>query len=292
MSELVTTGRLEHNILLADYTSWRVGGPVERFYHPNGLDDLAAFLQTLPTDEPLAWLGLGSNILVRDQGIAGTIIHTQGGLIKLTQPESLIIRAEAGIACAQLARHTARLNLAGLEFMAGIPGSVGGALAMNAGCHGGETWEYVMAVETINRQGKIRYRPANDFQVTYRAVERPDQEWFVAGYFLLKQGDKNQSLQNIRELLDRRAATQPTNEPNCGSVFRNPPGTYAAKLIEEAGLKGFTIGGAQVSHKHANFIINTGNATAADIEELMNVVSHKVAKHHDIQLIREVHIWG
>jgi UDP-N-acetylmuramate dehydrogenase len=285
-------GQLRQDVKLADFTSWRVGGPAEYFYQPANLKDLSTFLTTLPADMPLTWLGLGSNVLIRDQGIAGTVIHTQGCLTELTQPESLIIRAEAGIACGQLARHTARLNLAGLEFMAGIPGSVGGALAMNAGCHGGETWQYVIAVETIDRHGVVRYRPASEFQTGYRFVERANDEWFVAGYFQLVSGDKPACLQRIRELLDYRAATQPTNEPNCGSVFRNPPGNYAAKLIEQAGLKGFTIGGAQVSLKHANFIINTGNATAMDIEGVINTIIEEVALKHTIQLVREVHLLG
>lgn len=285
-------GQLQQQIKLADFTSWRVGGPAEYFYRPANIQDLSVFLKSLPADMPLTWLGLGSNVLIRDQGVAGTVIHTQGCLTGLAQPEPLIIRAEAGIACGQLARHTARLNLAGLEFMAGIPGSVGGALAMNAGCHGGETWQYVVAVETIDRHGVVRYRPVSDFQTSYRSVERPEGEWFVAGYFQLQPGEKQACLQRIRELLDHRAATQPTNEPNCGSVFRNPPGNYAAKLIEQAGLKGFTIGGAQVSLKHANFIINTGNATANDIESVINTISEEVAIKHTIQLIREVHLLG
>jgi UDP-N-acetylmuramate dehydrogenase len=290
--EQLYKGQLQHNISLAEFTSWRVGGCAERFYQPVNIDDLAHFLASLPTNEPLTWLGLGSNVLIHDAGIAGTVIHTQGNLTGLSQPENLIIRAEAGIACGQLARHTARLNLAGLEFMAGIPGSVGGALAMNAGCHGGETWQFVTAVETIDRAGKVRIRNVNDFNVGYRFVERAADEWFVAGYFLLKAGDKQVSLQKIRELLDHRAATQPTNEPNCGSVFRNPPGNYAARLIEQSGLKGVSVGGAQVSEKHANFIINTGQATAKNIEDLIQLVHSEVAAKHQITLIREVHFLG
>ncbi|MFN7098585.1 MAG: UDP-N-acetylmuramate dehydrogenase [Gammaproteobacteria bacterium] len=285
-------GKLEHNVSLADYTSWHVGGVAERFYRPAGIEDLAAFLSTLQVSEPITWLGLGSNVLIRDIGLKGTVIHTQGNLVGLEQPEPLIIRAEAGVACGQLARHTARLNLSGLEFMAGIPGSVGGALAMNAGCHGGETWQWVTAVETIDRTGQIRLRAVNDFNVGYRFVERAADEWFVAGYFLLKAGDKQICLQKIRELLDYRAATQPTNEPNCGSVFRNPPGNYAARLIEQSGLKGVQVGGAQVSEKHANFIVNTGTATAKDIESLIQLVQSEVLAKQHITLIQEVHFLG
>lgn len=285
-------GLLQHDFSLSELTSWRVGGVADHLYQPADLADLSAFLQTIAHDEPLTWLGLGSNVLIRDGGIRGTVIHTQGSLTALSQPEALLIRAEAGVACGQLARHTARLSLAGLEFMAGIPGSVGGALAMNAGCHGGETWQWVKAVETIDRTGKIRLREASDFKTAYRHVEWPADEWFVAGYFLLQAGDKQISLQKIRELVDHRTATQPTNEPNCGSVFRNPPGNFAARLVEASGLKGYQIGGAQVSQKHANFIINTGNATAADIEKLIQWVQDEVARQQGITLIREVHILG
>lgn len=290
--ERINKGELLHNISLAEFTSWRVGGCAERFYKPANISDLSNFLANLSNNEPLTWLGLGSNVLIHDSGISGTVIHTQGNLVELSQPEALIVRAEAGIACGQLARYTARLNLTGLEFMAGIPGSVGGALAMNAGCHGGETWQLVTAVETIDRNGKVRLRTLDDFKVGYRFVEHAPDEWFVAGYFLLKAGDKQASLQKIRELLDHRAATQPTNEPNCGSVFRNPPGNYAARLIEQSGLKGVRMGGAQVSEKHANFIINTGEATAKDIQELISLIHSEVANKHNIELIREVHFLG
>lgn len=292
MSENQYKGELLQQVSLATYTSWRVGGPATYFYQPASVDDLSCFLQNISLNEPLLWLGLGSNVLVRDAGIDGIVIHTQGNLVDISQAESRIIRAEAGVACGQLARYSTRLNLSGLEFMAGIPGSIGGALAMNAGCHGGETWQWVTAVETIDCTGKVRVRPASDFKASYRFVERPSDEWFVAGYFLLQEGEKQQGLQKIRDLLDHRARTQPTNEPNCGSVFRNPAGDYSARLIEQSGLKGYAIGGARVSEKHANFIINTGEATARDIERLIQHVQDVVLAKHGIALVREVHILG
>lgn len=292
MSNTAYQGRLQKAFPLADITSWRVGGIADQFYQPLDLGDLSNFLKTLPKDEPLTWLGLGSNVLIRDRGLRGTVIHTQGQLVEMSQPEPLMIRAEAGVACGQLARYSARLNLQGLEFLAGIPGSIGGALAMNAGCHGGETWQFVSAVETIDRNGRIRLRPLADFNAGYRFVERPQDEWFVAGYFLLQQGDKQVALQKIRELLDYRAQTQPISESNCGSVFRNPPGNYAARLIEQIGLKGYQLGGAKVSEKHANFIINTGQASAQDIEILIHSVREKVFAETQIDLIHEVHILG
>ncbi len=291
-------GTLFKQKLLAEYTSWRVGGPADYVYIPADLQDLVIFLQQLPKDVPLLWLGLGSNVLIRDGGIEGVVIITQGALKEISPLVGMPnveygIRAEAGVACAQIARHTARLSLSGLEFMAGIPGTVGGALKMNAGCWGGETWQSVVGVETINRAGEIKIRPAAEFQAEYRHVNGLLQnEWFVAGYFALKSGNKTQSLAEIKELLEKRGAAQPTGLPNCGSVFRNPTGNYAARLIEQSGLKGERIGGACVSEKHANFIINADNATAADIEKLITKVASVVEQQHGVRLVREVCIIG
>lgn len=285
-------GKLSENISLADFTSWRVGGPAERLYQPADLNDLILFLKNLPVDEPLTWLGLGSNTLVRDGGVRGTVVITQACLHKLERIDDVIIRVEAGVACPAFARFAARHNLIGSEFLAGIPGTIGGALAMNAGCHGGETWNVVTAVEMINHQGKHIIRTPKDFQIAYRSVIGHPDEWFVAGHFKLQPGSKETALEKIRALLDHRAATQPTSEPNCGSVFRNPPGDYAARLIESCGLKGKKIGNASVSTKHANFIINEGLATANDIEQLITLVAQQVKDIHKIDLIREVHIIG
>jgi UDP-N-acetylmuramate dehydrogenase len=288
----VQTGQLQHNISLSDYTSWQVGGPAEHLYLPKNLADLCDFLKTLPADEPLTWLGLGSNTLVRESGIKGTVIITQACLNELTILDEVTIRAEAGVACPAFARFTARHNLEGAEFLAGIPGTIGGALAMNAGCHGGETWNCIAAVETIDRQGNLKTRFPQEFQIAYRSVKGLTNEWFVAGHFRLTIGNKENALEKIRNLLAHRAATQPTNEPNCGSVFRNPPGDYAARLIESCGFKGKQIGGASVSLKHANFIVNDGTANASDIEKLITFVEENVEKKCGVKLIREVHILG
>ncbi len=285
-------GKLILNQSLAQYTSWRVGGKAKCCYMPKGLKDLALFMSGLPEDEPLLWMGLGSNTLIRDGGYQGTVILTLGGLNEITALEDNIIRVEAGVACAKMARHCARQNLQGIEFLAGIPGTVGGALAMNAGCDGGETWEWVTAVETIDRQGQIHLRSPEEFSIAYRHVGHAREEWFVAGHFALEQGEKSISLQRIKKLLDRRAATQPTDLPSCGSVFRNPKDDYAARLIEACGLKGHHIGDAGVSTKHANFIINSGNATAKDIEALITHVQKEVREQQDVLLIHEVHIIG
>ncbi len=286
-------GQLLHNQLLAKYTSWRVGGPADVLYKPAGLGDLRLLLSMLQPDEPIHWLGLGSNSLISDKGIRGTVIVTQGALNDIALISPNIVRVEAGVSCASMARFCARNYLQGGEFWAGIPGTMGGALKMNAGCYGHETWDFVTEVETINRQGVINKRSALDYDIQYRQVNGFEDEWFLAAWCSLNSGDKNTSLSEIKKLLKKRSDSQPTNEHNCGSVFRNPPGDFAAKLIESCDLKGFSIGGAQVSNKHANFIINPeSQATAADIETLIHHVWQTVKDKVGVELIREVHLIG
>lgn len=285
-------GKLLEYEPMKKHTTWRVGGPARYFYRPKDLEDLAKFIKIVPKELPIIWLGLGSNVLVRDGGIDGVVIAHQGALKQLTSIDAVTVRAEAGLACAQVARAISRLSLQGAEFLAGVPGTMGGALAMNAGCFGSETWNHVVAVETLNRQGEIKVRPASDFHYEYRYVKRPADEWFVAGHLKLTPGDKDQSLEKIRELLDKRAATQPTGKPTGGSSFRNPPGDFSARLIEACELKGFSLGGASVSEKHANFIISDSDACAQDIEDLMGYVAGKVEEKFNIKLIPEVHFLG
>ncbi len=285
-------GTLKLNEPMARHTSWRVGGPAERYYEPAELDDLADFLAQLPDNEPLTWVGLGSNLLVRDGGIRGTVIMTSGLLKEIELLDEGLVRAEAGVACAKVARFCARHHLVGAEFLAGIPGTMGGALAMNAGAFGGETWQHVVAVETIDSRGGRHLRQPEEFRIGYRRVVGVTGEWFVAAHLHLQRGDTEAATARIKELLERRGATQPIGLPSCGSVFRNPEGDHAARLIEACGLKGRCIGGACVSEKHANFIINTGTATAADIEALIGQVAAEVECRHGVQLVREVHIIG
>lgn len=289
-------GQLLNQVSLADYTSWRVGGPAKQLYKPENLADLSNFLRDLPVKEPLLWLGLGSNVLIRDKGFAGTVILTQGHLAEMAiveeQSDHMCVRVEAGVACATMARFCARNALADAEFLAGIPGTMGGALRMNAGCFNGETWNNIVSVETIDKSGKLHHRDRSEFIVNYRHVQLPAEEWFVAGTFRFARGDKQIALEKIRQLLQRRADTQPTGEYNCGSVFRNPQPRYAGELIESCGLKGFKLGGAQVSLKHANFIINDGTAKAIDIESVIEHVEQTVAAKCGITLVREVHLLG
>ncbi len=300
-------GELLRDVDMACYVSWRAGGRAEWLYKPADLNDLCAFMRGRPADEALHFVGLGSNLLIRDGGVRGVVIHLHAALRDLRcddrrqadrpgapEPSFGVIYAEAGVASPKLARFAANKNLVGAEFLAGIPGTVGGALAMNAGCYGSETWSYVSRVLTIDRSGTLHKRSPKEFGIGYRHVEanQPREEWFVAAWFLLPRGNGAAGRQKITELLEKRVASQPLNLPNAGSVFRNPPGDYAARLIESCGLKGHKIGQAQVSEKHANFIVNLGGATASDIEDLIELVQWRVAARTGIQLQREVRIIG
>jgi len=288
-----TQGTLLQNESLAAYTTWRVGGIARQLYKPSSIEDLSRFLKSLPQQEPVLWLGLGSNSLIRDKGFSGTVILTQGCLKDIQLLDESRVRVEAGVSCATMARFCARNSLSGGEFWAGIPGTMGGALRMNAGCFGGETWQSVIEVETMTREGVLRIRKPEEFTVAYRHVSGIESECFVAATCQLPKGDKEHSLGLIKELLAHRANTQPTSEYNCGSVFRNPPGNFAAVLIESCGLKGKQIGGAVVSTKHANFIINQqGSASAQDIESLIMLIREQVNQEKQVELIHEVHIIG
>jgi UDP-N-acetylmuramate dehydrogenase len=285
-------GRVLRGEPMSKHTSWRVGGPADAWFTPRDVTDLSAFLRTLPTDVPVTWVGLGSNLLVRDGGIRGAVISVHGILNALERVGPDRVRAEAGVACARLGRQCAKWLLGPADFFAGIPGTVGGALAMNAGAWGGETWPRVVEVETIDRAGERHLRQASEYRYGYRSVTPPVAgEWFLAATFRFEpRPDANTD--SIKRLLEKRHASQPIGEPSCGSVFTNPPGGHAADLIERAGLKGHRIGGAQVSPKHANFIVNTGVASAADIESLLHHVQATVERVHGVRLVPEVRIVG
>jgi UDP-N-acetylmuramate dehydrogenase len=285
-------GELLMEEALAAYNTWRVGGPADRLYKPADLADLAAFIESLPEDEPLTWIGLGSNLLIRDGGIRGTVIALQGKLNEMSMLDCDRVRIESGVTGARAARFCAREGLVGIEFLGGIPGTIGGFLAMNAGAWGDETWARVVQVETLDSRGQLHTRSRDEYEIGYRSVQGPENEWFVAAIFQLEQGDADQGMARIRELLDQRNAKQPIGKPSCGSVFRNPEGDHAGRLIESCGLKGHCIGKACVSDKHANFIINTGEARAADVEALLLHVRHTVAEQTGTELIPEVRIIG
>jgi UDP-N-acetylmuramate dehydrogenase len=284
-------GRVLFDEPLAKHTSWRVGGPADVLFKPADKQDIAVFLNALPAETPVLWLGLGSNLLVRDGGVRGVVIETHGALSDLQRLSETEVWCDAGVPCAKLAKQCAKWNLGPAEFFAGIPGTLGGALAMNAGAFGGETWRHVVEVETINRHGEIKRRMESDFEVAYRHVKGPHDEWFLGAQLSFAASDADGEAE-IRALLARRKETQPIGEPSCGSVFTNPPGHHAAKLIESAGLKGYRIGGATVSTKHANFIINEGSATAAELEQLIAHIKATVQQQYGIELKTEVRMVG
>jgi UDP-N-acetylmuramate dehydrogenase len=308
-------GTLRHNEPMSRHVSWRAGGAAARCYVPRHRDDLVDFVTTRADAERLHVVGLGSNLLVRDGGLDATVVLTHGALresgVVGTDPKGrTLLDVEAGVPAPKVARMAARLGLSGAEFLAGIPGTMGGALAMNAGCYGAETWDFVVSVTTLDRAGRLRIRTAADYDIGYRhvalraadAVERPgaeglaplepEPEWFIAARLAFPAGSQEQSLQRIRDLLARRVASQPLGQPNAGSVFRNPAGGHAAQLIEACGLKGARVGAAEVSRKHANFIVNLGGATARDIETLIGQVQARVLQERGVALVTEVRIVG
>jgi UDP-N-acetylmuramate dehydrogenase len=280
---------------MARHVTWRAGGRVAKAAIPCDLNDLAGFMAGLRHDEPLLMVGLGSNLLIRDGGFDGTAIFTHGALSTLRQEADGTLYAEAGVAAPKIARFAANHQLAGAEFLAGIPGTLGGALAMNAGCHGGEIWSFVERVCMLNRRGEIVERMPADFVIGYRrcGLKVATDEVFVAAWLRFPAGDAAAARAAIKLLLEKRIATQPLQLPNAGSVFRNPSGDYAARLIETAGLKGMEEGGARVSEKHANFIVNPhGKATAAAIESLIGRIQATVKEKFGVELVREVRILG
>ncbi len=307
----VLRGKLCRDEPMSRHVSWRAGGKARRTYAPADLDDMVRFLHGLPDREPVYLVGLGSNLLVRDGGLDGTVIFTHWALrgfqVVRKDESGGEIRAQAGVACPKVARVAAMHELAGAEFLAGIPGTVGGALAMNAGCYGGETWDLVTQVEVLDRAGNLHLRTPQQYSISYRSVERccrqlpnvlgklehgSSEEWFVAATFRMIRGDAERSRAQIKALLARRIAAQPLGIPNAGSVFRNPPGDHAARLIEACGLKGRRIGGACVSEKHANFIVNDHGASTADIEALIELARNEVTRRFGIHLECEVCIVG
>ena len=284
--------RVRRNELMSRHTSWHAGGPAEIYFTPRDRADIAAFLRELPGDTPVHFVGLGSNLLVRDGGLKGVVVQTQGALERLDRLDETTVYCEAGVACARIARQCIKWGLGPAEFFAGIPGTLGGALAMNAGAFGGETWRHVLEVETLDHSGRAQRRAAAEFNVGYRHVQAPvHNEWYVAARLRFEHKTGANEAE-VRDLLARRKASQPIGEWSCGSVFVNPPEQHAARLIESAGLKGYRLGDASVSVKHANFIINHGAATAAELESLIRHVQATVERVHGVRLATEVRIIG
>jgi UDP-N-acetylmuramate dehydrogenase len=286
-------GVVRHHEPLARHTSWRVGGTADRWFEPADRQDLIEFVRALAPGEPVLWIGLGSNLLVRDGGVRGTVICLHGALDRVELRNGTAIQAEAGVHCARLAKFAQQNRRAGLGFMAGIPGTVGGALAMNAGAWGGETWPNVLEAEVLLRGGRAEWWAASAFRWDYRHVELPRNVLgFLGARFAVGEDRDGEHERSTRESLARRKATQPVGKPSAGSTFRNPPGDHAARLIESCGLKGHRIGGAEVSTQHANFIITGEGATAADVEALILHVQQVVRERTGVELVPEVRVVG
>ena len=292
MDKFEIRGELKIDEPMARHTSWRVGGKADRYFIPADLDDLCCYLSNVSSNEPIMWFGLGSNLLVRDGGIRGTVIATTGLFNTLEYIEPDRIKVGASVPCAKVARFCAKYQLTGAEFLVGIPGTMGGALAMNAGAFDGETWNIVHEVETLNRKENRKTASRNEFEIAYRCVHMDKDEWFIGAELKLDIEPTHQVDEKLRQILVERSARQPMGYASCGSVFRNPDKDYAARLIEACGLKGKRLGCASVSEKHANFIINNGGATAADIEQLILHVQETVSNKYNIDLIPEVKIIG
>jgi len=287
-------GRVRYDEPMSAHTSWHAGGPADVFFSPRDAEDLAAFLRVLPADVKLHWVGLGSNLLVREGGIRGVVIATPGAFTRIERRSQTRIYCEASVPCARIARLCVNWGLGQGEFFSGIPGTLGGALAMNAGAFGDETWRHVISIETIDRRCQRRVRQAREFGIGYRHIDWPPdaaEEWFLSAELQFEPRASNQS-HSVQSLMQRRRETQPVGAWSCGSVFKNPPGDHAARLIEAAGLKGCRIGDAEVSDKHANFIVNLGKARASELEQLIRQVQATVQRVHGITLETEVRIIG
>ena len=285
-------GALRYSEPMSRHSSWRCGGDADRYFTPLDRDDLIDFLRAIPDNEPLHWLGLGSNMLIRDGGVCGTVIATSPGLSRFHWIDAERLYAQGGATCSRLAREAAAMDRGGIEFLAGIPGTLGGALTMNAGAHGRETWDFIEWVETVDRHGQTRRRECHEYNVGYRQVDGPDGEWFIAGVMRLPEPANGTGAAHIKRVLAQRAATQPSGKATCGSVFRNPPGDFAGRLIEHCGLKGYRLGGCLISTVHANFIVNEGEATADEVERLIAYVQRTVEAASGIHLEPEVRIIG
>ena len=283
--------RLKLQEPMSRHTSWHAGGPADVFFEPRDAMDLSAFLARLPRHTAVLWLGLGSNLLVRDGGVRGVVVSTHAALQGLTRVGETEIHAEAGVHCARIAKQCVKWGLGPAEFFAGIPGTLGGALAMNAGAYGGETWNHVVEVEVMNDAGERHTRARGEYSIGYRKAQGPQRECFIAARLRFERRP-DASLDSIRDLLVKRRQTQPIGEWSCGSVFTNPAGDHAARLIDAAGLKGFRIGDAAVSTKHANFIVNHGAARAADLEAVILHVQKVIEERYGVRLTPEVRIVG
>lgn len=281
-------GELGENVPLAPFTWFRVGGPAEVLFRPVDADDLAVFLAGTPADVPVTVVGVGSNLLVRDGGVAGVVIRLGRGFSGIEVLDGSGLRVGAGVPDVAVARAAADAGIAGLEFYRGIPGAIGGALRMNAGAHGGETKDVLVEALALDRQGRLHRLTNADMGFSYRHASAGDDLIFIEAVFAGRPGDKAAIKARMDEVTAAREASQPIRTRTGGSTFKNPEGYKAWQLVDKAGARGLQIGGAQVSEMHCNFLINTGNATAADIEALGEEVRARVLATSGVSLEWEI----
>lgn len=281
-------GRLLPNQSLAELTWFRVGGPAQVLFTPEGEGDLAYFLARLPLEIPVIVVGLGSNLIVRDGGVAGVVIRLGRGFSDIRIEPEHRLRAGAAVPDVKVARAAQEASIAGLAFFRGIPGAIGGALRMNAGAYGGETKDVLIEARGVDRAGRVRVFANADMHYTYRHCGAPDDVIFTQALFQGAPGDPAEIAAAMDKITESREQTQPIKSRTGGSTFKNPPGAKAWQLVDAAGCRGFVVGDAQVSEMHCNFLINRGRATAADIETLGETVRARVKAASGIDLEWEI----
>jgi UDP-N-acetylmuramate dehydrogenase len=303
LSRLGVNG-IQFDCSMAQYTTFHVGGPAESLYEARDADDLRRVVVFLNKEEiPYLVVGRGSNLLVKDEGLEGVVILLRGPLADMakektdlsvpnTEEYNMTIHAGAGLPIADLLVHCRDAGYGGLEFLAGIPGTVGGAVAMNAGAFGREIGDRVKEIRVITAGGQIVVRNRSQLKFSYRALHMEKKSVIIGVCLIIDPEEANTVSKTIAGYLKKRKESQPMGYPSAGSVFKNPPNDYAGRIIEHAGLKGKKIGGAMISEKHANYIVNTGDATAKDILELLSLVQEKVKKENGIKLEPEIKIVG
>ena len=281
-------GRLEPNFPLADLTWFRTGGPAQILFTPADAEDLSRFLEALPSDIPVYPIGVGSNLLVRDGGVDGVVIRLGRGFGQLEAQENFRVLAGAAVPDVKVARFALDRGIAGLTFLRGIPGTIGGALRMNGGAYGGETKDVLVEAYGVDRGGRKIVLANREMQYAYRHCGAPEELIFTAALLQGKAGDAAEISAAMEEITNRRESTQPVRTRTGGSTFKNPPGHKAWQLIDKAGLRGFAIGPAKVSELHCNFLINEGGATAEQLEELGETIRRRVKESSGIELEWEI----
>ena len=286
-------GKIEKNYMMKEVTSFKIGGPVDFFIEPENVDQLKSCILDLEKEKyPWMIMGLGSNMVVSDKGIRGAVIRLGKNFSKISI-EGLEVRAQAGASLKSVAEYARDHGLGGLEFAHGIPGSIGGAMTMNAGAYDGEMKDVVQSVLVMDKEGKIHELSNEEMHFVYRN-SRVQEDGFIVleTIFRLEVKDKEAITEKMDDLWNRRLSKQPLEYPSAGSTFKRPPGYYAGQLIDQAGLRGLKHGGAQVSQKHCGFVINADNATCQDVVELIKIVQESVLLEHGVNLETEVKVIG